>query len=438
MLNTPRTRSLTMSVTTMTSLLLAMTALLSAGENQDSDDSSATDAPAEATSPSHGHEWYLKQSPHTPKHSLRTIDIDPLISPDPFDWMYQSRLAFNDDVLAKVNLSFDPQAVYYVQHATEVKPGENQTKSIFWVGGKGTFPIQHVDGTLDQVVFVIQSTTAIGELQMPPLSERMGSPEGLDNIQTGDGFNFTDVYWQHEWANNTARLFLGKMNPAPFFDRNAIAGDPNSQYIAVPFCMSPVVPYPGHTATAILGVDLNESWTVRAAASNLLGSTASTGFQDLDEGRFLWQGQVEWHTLKDDPLAASYRLHGWYADAAGGGGGGIGINLDKKVCDQVTIFSRAGIGSDRTAISTQSVTGGFQIDNFLGRKRDALGVAVGWSDIPDRFGPDLDGNEFLAEVYWRINVTETLQISPDIMYFHKPDQGIDGSIIWNLRFTWNF
>jgi hypothetical protein len=52
--------------------------------------------------------------------------------------------------------------------------------------------------------------------------------------------------------------------------------------------------------------------------------------------------------------------------------------------------------------------------------------------------PTRPGEQYMAEWYWRVKVSESFNIGPVVQAVRDVTAGIDTSIIWGVRSSWSF
>ncbi len=91
-------------------------------------------------------------------------------------------------------------------------------------------------------------------------------------------------------------------------------------------------------------------------------------------------------------------------------------------------FIRGGYADDGGTLLQKSLSIGLGYNAIAGR--DQLGVAANWGQPnEDGFGPDLD-DQYAFEVYYRLQLTEQLAITPDIQYLVDPAQNPTEDSLW--------
>jgi len=143
----------------------------------------------------------------------------------------------------------------------------------------------------------------------------------------------------------------------------------------------------------------------------------------------------------------NYRAYAWHngkrhkkilePDDTGVGNYGFGFSFDQRFFGWVTLFARGGV--QRQAVSQAEYAGsaGFEISgDAYGREGDALGIAGGvillgadWKNDARANGVN-PGDEYHAEVYYRVRVNEYLAFSPDVQWVRNPNGDSDADDTW--------
>jgi porin len=91
-------------------------------------------------------------------------------------------------------------------------------------------------------------------------------------------------------------------------------------------------------------------------------------------------------------------------------------------------FVRGGYANDGGSLLEKSLSIGLGYNTFGGR--DQLGVAANWGEPnEDSFGSGLD-DQYTFEVFYRLQLTKQLAITPDIQYLVDPALNPDEDKLW--------
>ena len=390
---------------------------------------------------------------HIPSAAAQTtsdkgpVDLDPanfIIPPqqDPFGFLSDAVNFVRTDIAKPLNFSFEPQLIYIFQHAT--RSNGPHSFSYIYANINGSLPFDDTDDAKGHLVYNVQANTGLGAATDPYPEVPLGSPYFIDNIITSGRIGLKKLWWRQSFMDDTFTINIGKLYYENFFDLNLAAQNPANQFVAGQLTNSTAVPFPNYGFGFVGEVKASPEIEIRFGTMNALSSGRASGFEKLDQGRLFNIVQARWNPQADDPdaLQGNYRVYAWYSNddvTYTDGGWGAGLSFDQELGGGLVPFLRCGFAQDGAAPATVCWSTGAVLNGFLGRKHDGIGLACTFSDLD---GSGLDGGEgweTMVEFFWRIQVTRTLQVSPDVQWFSSGQTGgVEGSWIWGLRCTWNF
>jgi len=279
-----------------------------------------------------------------------------------------------------------------------------------------------------------------------------GSGEGVDlKAPTMSAFNrdadgdpalrATELWYEREWLDGGVRLRLGKVDLTTDFDANAAANDETKQFLSAGFRNNPVVAFPDDNGPGgMLWVSPH-----RAFALGLAAADARAVGDEVFSSPFVMAEMV--FSPRFGENQGNYRAYAWHngkrhekilkPDATGVENYGFGFSFDQRFFGSITLFARGGM--QRQAVSQAEYAGsaGFEISgDACGREGDALGIAGGvilpgadWKNDARANGVN-PGDEYHAEVYYRVRVNEYLAFSPDVQWVRNPNGDADADDIW--------
>jgi porin len=257
------------------------------------------------------------------------------------------------------------------------------------------------------------------------LSTNVGSILGIRDDLDNQEIALTELWWV--WSINQTRIFtLGKIDPTAYFDANRIANDETTQFLATPLVNNLAAPFPDYGLGAVAEFHPADWFYINIGASDARANGGETGFNTVGEDWF-YAGEFGF-ILDLDGHQGVYRFTVWGVDSdRGEDGTGFSLSFDQEVADHVVPFFRYGYG-DVTDFR-RSVSGGVGFEGLLGRADDLLAVGAVWADASDR----ALGAETLIEVFYRVQVAEWLQVTPDVQFVIDPAQGTGASVVFGLR-----
>ena len=397
------------------------------------------------------------------QHKLAQVS-EPLLDFDPLSPLNEAIQGLRREILAPISTTFDPAIAWTYQHATNVREGYENGRSSLWFGADGAVILWDDQDSSGRVVYNIQSSVGAFTPVKPYLGNAVGSPMLVNNILVSSNFNLYMLFWKQALFEKKVHVMVGKFEDQVFFDANAIAYNPLSQFMYEGFNESITNPFPGYGFGGVVQWEVSDSWDLRIGTINSETTGKSTGFEYLSSDHLFsilqatYTSELTW----DDRIhEGHYRAMVWYNSIGKTGSGknpwdasgwGVTFNMDQEIWRGLGAFCRVGWGENDVTTSNFSVSAGFSIENFLGRQGDALGFGGSWSKItelgryqtgfpiePGGLQPVVPaGNQAFMELYWRVNVTDTVQVSPVLQYITDDSSGIGKSWIWGIRSVWSF
>jgi hypothetical protein len=481
--------------TTTTIVLVAATAAAEVGPGMGADDDAATAVkrmkemhgpPSGLLIPASEMEALGVSGDRFPNPAGRFPVVDhpveqvPLFDPDPAKPLADIMAALRKELTDPLYLTWQPMAAWTYQHATKVKSGAPHAKSLLWEAIAGTWTLWQNHGDYGQVSVLLQNNVGVGTPLEPYMGPSVGNPTVVNNILVGPGAS-VQLYWQQSFFEDTLRWRIGKISDASFFDRNAVAYDPISGFMALDFNQSLTNPFPSRGFGTTLSADLSDDMTLRAGTLNSASAGDTSGFDGLAIAHLFTICELDIRMFPEiggRQREGHLRFMGWYnaiPDPFGDGntgGPGVTFNMDQAVADHATVFARVGWGSQDVTVSNFAVSCGIGISSPFGLQSCQTGIAVEYahitplgravagfyepgaltaSEIPGGvYGvghlatvggagdPMPGGEQLMLEWYWRVRMTESTDTGPVIQVVRDPGVGIDTSVIWGWRTTISF
>ncbi len=255
------------------------------------------------------------------------------------------------------------------------------------------------------------------------------------------GLTVSQAYYEAMLMDGLVMVQLGRMDCHAMFDQNEFAGSETSQFIGGPFVRTPGALYPEfgmsgqyYANGVMLMLMPNDLFDITLMAAN--GESEKTGKGGHIGGQLNVKpvlngqpGNYRFYVLQD------YRNHADIATGQMKAATAYGISFDQVLADDIGLFIRWAQQDKKLQIvdSTGAATGidplenimsaGFQFGGALwGREADAVGIGYATGKLkPDvktaleaSLGGSLSGDQAMAEVYYRWQVTDKVGVSPDI------------------------
>jgi hypothetical protein len=380
------------------------------------------------------------------------VVLAPLFSSDPAQPLADAFNAIRKSITDPVSLDFNPAAAWTYQHATKVVDGSPHAKSILWEAISSTLTLWHYEADYGQVVCVLQNNVGMGTPLEPFLGPGVGDPTVINNVLVSSHLT-TNLYWQQSFGQDSVRLRVGKISDSGFFDRNAAAYDPLSQFMSLDFNQSITNPFPPRGFGGVLSADFSKNFTVRAGTLNSASTGATSGFDGLAWNHLftIVEGDLRiFPTIGGRQREGHIRLMGWYNSIPNSfgtgtlGGPGVTLNIDQAIADHATAFMRVGWGQQDVTVSNFAISAGFGVSEPFGLKSCQTGIGIEYAKISQHGRDSIGllnagpGEHSMLEWYWRVRMSESTDTGPVIQVVRDPRAGIDTSVIWGWRTTIGF
>ena len=258
------------------------------------------------------------------------------------------------------------------------------------------------------------------------------------------------------YSRETLEVTFGKMDIFGFFDQNKGAGDESKQFLNSLFVHNPLLDAGGE-----VGVDANGfqpgfvvsylNWFDKPQPWRLSFGVFGAGERGANYQRSLSSPllmvQAEKQLKLFEGLTGNYRLYGWNRSEAVDFNGtlarhtGIGLSIDQRLGDGITLFSRYGKLVNGELPFNQAFTAGAEFNGSAwGRAADALGIAGAWLQAGQAYRAGQNGSvcptgydsngvctgsafsftpqgaEKVAEIYYRYRLSPQFELSPDLQW----------------------
>ena len=395
---------------------------------------------------------------------------DPLISPDPAAPLLAPYYDLKHATLNDLDLHVQLGYTFLYQYATNVlSPADVRNDGRDLLNGRLDFGVEwrflHY-GSSDTagITALLRSGTNIGRSQDFILNSNVGAAQGIDSLQGGskqvaDSLNL--IYYEQTFFDRKLAVFVGKLHPNQHIDLSMVADDESNQFLAGCFDGNASNPEEGAYSPGIaVEAELPKDLHIHVLAISTEG-LAQTGLESLNDGRYYEAAELGWQPAFGKDQRANdgtgyrgvYRAFFWHNNTATGDGVGVGFGADQEIGNGWTPFFRWGIGDSDATNIRQTYGGGIANVDPFGRHGDMFGVGVSWADPSGQltYGTTSPGTspstgtanttpfparqETLLETFYRINLTDSVQISPDIEWLIRPayPRANSGTVIAGLR-----
>ena len=232
------------------------------------------------------------------------------------------------------------------------------------------------------------------------------------------------------------------------FDGSAFANDETAQFLNGALVNNPTIPFPDKGLGLVLYYNPIQWWYLGAGVADAEADARESGFNTAFHGEsyffYVYEtGITPQLDSSNGPLQGAYRIGLWNdpqpkgnADAAENRSDDVGyyLSFDQMLAKEnddpedgqgIGVFTRYGYADALRNDITNFFSLGFQYQGLLdGRDDDVLGVGFAQGCISNEADTTYAAtHERVLEVYYNVQVTPWLNISPSLQYVGNPKAG---------------
>ncbi|QTN39097.1 hypothetical protein HZ996_08100 [Cryomorphaceae bacterium] len=240
-------------------------------------------------------------------------------------------------------------------------------------------------------------------------------------------FRILELNWQQNFFNERLGIVLGKVDLTNYFNFHGLI-IPWRHFMGFGSSVSGSMNWGNQGFGAVASYRLTDHWYVMAGIVDVYGDQFQDGdFLDLGEywqdGLFQFNGEVGWVPSYEEryfkKISLTYYTSPEYTAVQNGAvisrGQGVAFSAHWFFQERYVPFVRFGfsngVGENNFYSADVQVGHGWRF-----RYHDILGIAASWNQ-PNI--PDVD-DQFTAEVFYRINISARLEITPSTQFIINP------------------
>jgi len=355
------------------------------------------------------------------------------VQSDPISLLGDQWRKFNDDLYFTTRLDFGLAYTALWQRATQGTGPRSAAAGDF--DFFGTWHLVGQEGRTAGVLgFATEYRHDFGGIPPSQLNRSFGSI-----TRTANGFNTFDftlrqLWWQQLAADGRVLMRAGKIQMSDFFNTGRFRSA-NFFFLNQAFSANLAVAFPVVGPGVVLFGFPSDSYYLAGGVCAADPNETSSGFSGLSDGDVF--GAFEFGFVSD--LAGygpgTYRFTFWGVDAVSSSGApsgeGFAMSFDQQLGRFIPFVRYAYNNRPGLTQIRQVASAGFGWQNPFGNKGDIFGVGVGWAHPDSRQARD----EYILEAFYRIQITPTLQFTPDFQMIIDPAFGAEDVVgVFGLRF----
>ncbi len=295
-------------------------------------------------------------------------------------------------------------------------------------------------------------------------SQDVGDFQGISSIATGakNIHQISQLWLQQELLDDKLRIKAGKIDAGFEFDYVSHAGDFLNTAAINSINTAAALPYYPQPATGLVafvyptdrlyvGVGLFDGATLDGFPTGPRGT--STLFSDDDSDSFFYIGEVglSWDT---DAGVGRVAIGAWHHTAdlpefsGGTSSGNTGFfalieqqawrrgQTDELKDKGLFAFAHGGTSDEEVTAAAVSIAAGLVLKGtFDSRLDDNAGLLIAFAGFSDAPGSPFTDDEIAIEVYYKVQLTPAISLTPDLQYIMNPSgvSTVDDAIVAGLR-----
>ena len=347
-----------------------------------------------------------------------------------FEWLEETLApyyGFKKRLHHDYGLSFGADYTAVLQKASHSPGTDEATGGIFRVFGTWQ-AIGRESGNTGTLTFKVENRHNLGTQTAP---QDLGFGIGYAGITAAgfsdyrnDGWGLTNLFWQQRFAEGRFSAVLGLVDVTDYVDIYGMIS-PWLHFTNLAFSTNPTIAAPNQGIGVAIGSKVTDRIYLIAGAADANGDPVDpVGSVDtfFDDSEYFKHLEIGYTSGRDRLYLDNLHLTIWHADertdAGVPDGWGIAMSYAWFFDDRWMPFVRAGYAKDGGALYEGSVSGG--LGYYIANRRDLLGIGLNWSRPSDTaVAPGLD-DQYTVEMFYRIQLSQSLAITPDIQLIVDP------------------
>ena len=306
-----------------------------------------------------------------------------------------------------------------------------------------------------QIGFLMRSGVVIGQPASYRMQTAIGSqPIGSDSLYWGNQTSLCLLYWQQGFLDDRIAFTVGKIHPNQYIMLSRIANDESRQFIGGPFdglntlggSLGNYAPGMALQVVPMDGLYINAVVLDAAGGPNL-------GFDTIGDGN--WWAAAQLGVVPEFDLANGQKLTGNWAVCLAGtnygivptangfangdaNGLGFGVMIEQQITRDLECMVQYGLSDAKLSPTEQTLNMVVSCLRPFDRKNDMAGIGLSWVK-PSSIPTDSPREEVFMEMFYRIQLTNSIQLTPDFQVLLQPRNGSSSPVcVFGLRLRTQF
>jgi carbohydrate-selective porin OprB len=264
------------------------------------------------------------------------------------------------------------------------------------------------------------------------LSEHCDTSLGVNDADVDGAFTaLKDLWWEQRFIDERFNVLAGQVELQGLMNANTYADDDTFSFLAQPVATNPATAFVPAGLGAFVETAPSDDWYLSLAFVDAGANGRYPDFESFAQGDYLYAGELGLTPNIEGMGTGVYRLTGFYREATpeAPSAAGMALSFEQDFGDHSALFLRYAAVDEEACDLAQVLGTGIVLRRPLGRARDWLGFAFMWGDLVH----GARQNEYGLETFWRLQVTERLEVTPDLQLHFHPGRGDGLSLVGGLR-----
>ena len=262
--------------------------------------------------------------------------------------------------------------------------------------------------------------------------------EYLTSDSTGNANSIKGLLWYHRFPGEFLTLTVGQDEMSALDGNCRYACDDTTSFFSTPLSSNPTRTLPGPGAMVSADWKLTKGVIVETGVADALGDGNLNFSRVFDTGDVAYAGALKFVNPFKSVGDGFYKFTYYKVDSTGVRGTpsfqraseGLSIQVDQDFSD-LSVFAKYSRTFQRKGDIGQFASAGIVWTRPFGNDEDWLGLGFGWVDPTE----PKTNNEYVAEAYYRLQLTPFVQVTPAAMLVMNPSNNPDTNVegVFTLR-----
>ncbi|MSR41069.1 MAG: hypothetical protein EXS10_04115 [Phycisphaerales bacterium] len=262
-----------------------------------------------------------------------------------------------------------------------------------------------------------------------------------NSLNMSDHASLNILAMQQGFLDDRLVLTVGKMPPNSYFLLNYFADDESAQFLNGSLDGNDVFqPGQGNYCPGLVvqGIPCDDLY-VNAGIFDI-ADNSTTALENIDERLYFAALEVGWTpgdslyvTRYSATIAVSNQGRDWESTGEKQTNVMFGLLAQKRFDNDLAPFVEYAIGSEVNATASMELSIGLGVFSPLGRTDDYAGIGWSWAQPTSSYGDLAPTNDppstSVLEAFYRVQLTNSMQLSPDIQLLCNPANGDDSTVV---------